>query len=158
MVATQFDSSTSCRRFMVRPNCSLSWRDALRFYLGMILVSFGIATGFALQGAWLVLPFAGLEMLVLGAALYVVGRRCARWQLVSVCEDAVEIVAADAGVIRHRFSRAWARVELVRPAIKGHPSRLLIGSHGRAVEVGGCLNEEEKCDLARQLRLAVATA
>ena len=143
---------------MVRPNCSLSWRNALRFYLGMITVSFGIAAGFAWQGAWLVLPFAGLEMLVLGAALYSVGRRCARWQLVSVCEDAVEVTEADAAAGRHRFSRAWARVELVPPAIRGYPARLLIRSHGRTVEIGDCLNEEEKHYLARQLRLAVEAA
>lgn len=158
MVATQFDSSTASRRFVIRPNCSLLWRDAVRFYLGMVLVSFGIAGGFAFYGAWLVLPFAGLEMLVLGAALYSVARRCSRWQAVSIGADTVEVSNHGRAMGSRRFQRAWARVELQQPAIKGHPTRLEIRSHGQAVEVGSCLNEAEKKDLALALDQAIRIA
>ena len=63
---------------MIRPNCSLPWRGTVRFYLGIVIVSLGIAAAFAMKGIWLILPFAGLEMVALGAALYIVARdgRC----------------------------------------------------------------------------------
>jgi uncharacterized membrane protein len=38
-------------------------------------VTLTIAVGFAVAGAWLVLPFAGLEVLGLAAAYVVYGRR-----------------------------------------------------------------------------------
>lgn len=72
----------------------------MRFYIGMVVVSFSIAIAFALKGAWLILPFAGVEMLVLGAALYVVARRGCRWQTVSIQGDQVEVVEHDSTCTR----------------------------------------------------------
>ncbi len=156
MVATRFDSSDASHRFLIRPNRSLSWRGVLRFYLGIVLVSFTIAGGFALFGAWPVLPFAGLEMLVLGAALYVVARRASCWQRIHVQGDAVEVVERrPEGEQRRSFQRAWARVELTKSVISGYPVRLFIRSHGKSMEIGGCLNDHEKRQLAARLRAAV---
>ena len=154
MVASQIDKCS--RRFLIRPNCSLSWRETIQFYLGVLLVSLGIAIAFALRGAWLILPFAGLEMLVLGAALYVVARRAARWQEISINVDSVRVIDQGPGQRQMRsFQRAWAKVIHEDAANKNHPSRLSIRSHGRSVEIGTCLNETEKRDLAEQLSRAV---
>jgi uncharacterized membrane protein len=120
----------------------------------MAVVSFGIAIAFALKGAWLILPFAGLEMLVLGVALYVVARRTTDWQEISIDADRVDIIERDTDRAQS-FQRAWVRVIHEVAPIKGHPSRLCIRSHGRSVEVGRCLNEEEKRYLAEQLNRAV---
>jgi uncharacterized membrane protein len=125
----------------------------------MVVVSLGIAVAFALQGAWLVLPFAGLEMAVLGAALYVVARRGYRWQVISVHGDRIDIAHYGSSQERSEsFQRAWAQVRLQPAAIKGYPSRLTIGSHGRRVEIGGCLNEDDKNYLAYELSLAVRSS
>ena len=156
VVATQFDERDCSRRFLIRPNCSLSWRQVVRFYLAVLAASMGIAVAFALQGAWMVLPFAGLEMLVLGAALYVVARRGSNWEMISIQGDNLDFVAHGPGSEhRERFKRAWVRIELLGPAIQGHPSRLTIGSHGRRIEVGSCLNEADKRYLADELLRAV---
>jgi uncharacterized membrane protein len=128
----------------------------VRFYLGMVVISFTIAIAFAIQGAWLILPFAGLEMLLLGVALYLAAHKGASWQQVVIRGDAIEISQRVAGRgQRHTLQRAWARVELKPAPIKGHPSRLTIGSHGRSVEIGACLNETEKKQLARDLGFAL---
>ena len=156
MVATYFDKQSCSRRFLIRPNCSLRWRDMVRFYLAMVAVSFGIAIAFSLQGAWLVLPFAGLEMALLGCALYAVARRAYRWQVISVHSDRIDITEHGSRQERlESFQRAWARVRLQPAAIQGHPSRLTIGSHGRRVEIGDCLSEDDKKYLAHELSLAV---
>lgn len=153
MVATQFDSFNGSQRFMIRPNCSLPWREMVRFYLGIVMVSFSIAIAFAMKGLWLILPFAGLEMLALGVALYIVAHRGARWQLLSIHEDCVDFIeCADKSENRSSFQRAWLQVRIESAAIKGHPSRLLLGSHGRSTEIGEYLTEAEKHQLARQLR------
>ncbi|MEN8761406.1 MAG: DUF2244 domain-containing protein, partial [Thiogranum sp.] len=88
----------------------------------MVAVSFSIATAFALQGVWLILPFAGLEMLVLGAALYIVARRGCCWQTVLIHGDHIEIVKHDLNSDRQQtFKRAWAQVKLEQARIKGYP-------------------------------------
>jgi len=156
LVATQFDSFDCPRRFLIRPNCSMPWRDVVRFYAGIAIVTLGIATAFAMKGAWLILPFAGLEMLVLGIALYVVAQRAASWQEIAIDADKIRVVDHSAKKVKKlSFQRAWVRVMLEEAAITGHPSRLLLGSHGRHVEIGNCLNEEEKRHLVAQLRRAV---
>jgi uncharacterized membrane protein len=122
----------------------------------MLLVSVGIAAVFAAMGAWLILPFAGLEMLVLGIALYVVARRATNWQEISISGDLINIVERCSGQEQEQtFQRAWAQVIHDHAAIKGHPSRLCIRSHGRSVEIGRCLNEEEKRYVAAQLNRIV---
>jgi len=158
LVATQFDHVRDAGRFLVRPNSSLSWQGALRFYAGMVIVTFGIASAFAMQGAWLILPFAGLEMAVLGVALYLVARRNARWQTISVNVDQVEVIEHGTSREQQTFQRAWATLVHERPRVSGYPSRLLIRSHGRSLEIGACLVESEKAYLARQLGQVIRLA
>ena len=156
MVARQFDSFQGSTRFVIRPNRSLGWRGVVRFYIGMVVVSFGIAIAFAAKGAWLILPFAGVEMLVLGVALYLVARRGCSWQAVSIYGDHIEVVEHDtASERRQTFQRAWAQVRLERARINGYPSRLTIRSHGRAIEIGAYLADAEKEHLALELRHAM---
>ncbi len=158
MVATWSDSFSASYRFMIRPNCSLSWRETMQFYLGMVIVSFTIAIAFAMKGMWLILPFAGLEMLVLGIALYLVARRSRRWQLLNIHEDCVDIVeGVDQSEFHSTYQRTWVQVRLETAAVKGHPPRLLLRSHGRCTEIGEYLTVDEKQQLAQQLREALAS-
>jgi uncharacterized membrane protein len=50
------------------------------------------------------------------------------------------------------FPRHWARVKIRRPESPLHRSQLVIESHGRAHEVGKFLTEEERRQLAAELR------
>ena len=56
------------------------------------------------------------------------------------------------------FQRAWATMVHEHPRINGHPSRLLIRSHGRSLEIGACLDESEKAYLARELGYVIRVA
>ncbi len=157
MIAEEIEQTNHQLRFVIEPNLSLSWRGNLIFFLIICTISFGIAGVFTAMGYWVVFPFAGLEMAVLGAALYVCSTK-ARWcEMVCIGKDTVEVAAG-----RHQpekrwtFSRHWARIVLSPPNINGHPSRLLIRSHGREVEVGRCLSDEERERLAKALDRALA--
>jgi uncharacterized membrane protein len=55
--------------------CSISPVGLLRVFVGLALTVLAIGIGFALVGAWPVLPFAGLEVLLLGAAFVMHARR-----------------------------------------------------------------------------------
>ncbi len=60
---------------IAQPNQSASWETNKQLLLGFSIFSGVIATAFSLIGAWMVLPFAGIEITALGSALYVVCRK-----------------------------------------------------------------------------------
>ena len=145
-------------RVELRPNCSLSVAGALLFFGTLCAVSFSIAGLFVAQGFWPVLPFAGLEMLVLGWALWLSLRARHVRQRVSVSPDRIVIdLATHAGAQCLVFPRHWAKVKLRASYTALHPSRLLIESHGRACEIGGFLTEEERRGLAARLKQVIGT-
>ena len=140
-------------RIEISPNCSLTVRGATIFFASLCCVSFGIAELATLRGFWPVLPFAGLEMALLGWALHAsLGRRHHR-QTITVDEADVRVESWHrAGRVEVVFPRHWAQVKLRRPSSRMHPSRLTIESHGRHCEVGSFLTEEERRGLALRLQ------
>jgi len=136
----------------LRPNGSLRWRAAKWSCAALGLLVGGIAAWFASRGAWLVLPFAGAELLVVGAGLYLSCRASRRAEVIRVTPETL-LVQRGRGrpEQEHAFQRAWARVVLVRDPAGWYPSRLLVRSHGRSLEIGAWLAEEEKLELAAEL-------
>ena len=140
-------------RIELAAHCSLSLRQARNFFLFVCAGCFGISSVFALRGFWPVLPFAGLEMLVLGLALKFNLDRRHQLQTVLISENEVCIVSQGKRGPHTQvvFPRHWARVKLLRSYAPSHPSRLFIESSGRACEVGQFLTEEERRGVARRL-------
>jgi uncharacterized membrane protein len=139
--------------WVIRPNQSLSWRGALKVYAFIALCCLGIGIAFALNGFWPVLPFAGLEVVVLGTAFYLCLSRSQMREVVTVTADAVTVEKGRRRPQeRWECPRAWARISLERSPIAWYPSRLVIAFQGRDVEIGRFLNEEERCRLAVELK------
>ena len=155
-MVSRVGDSTGCWRFVLRPNCSASWTQIKFFFLGISCVRLTIAAAFATMGYWPVLPFAGAELLALWLCL----RYSSRW---SQAREIIEIDDQTVAVARGRrrpehrwsFPRAWARIRFEPALVRMHPSRLLIGSHGRSVRLGAFLTEDEREQLARELRTAL---
>ena len=159
MVDIQQHADTLQCRFILRPNRSLSWRGSLLFYFSLLIISSAIAIGLTLLGFWLVLPFAGLEMLALGIGLYVVACRCYECEVISINDDSIRIERGrDYPREQWTLGRMWARVVLERCPRAWYPSRLLLRSHGRSVEIGRFLDEEERQRLADELTRSLRSA
>ena len=135
--------------FDLRPNGSLGWRQAQRVCVALLLLSTLVSGYFAALGAWLVLPFAGAEMALVAVALYLSCRWSCQGERISVDRDSVQVERRRAEC--HRFQRAWARVVVVRDPRGWYPSRVYLRSHGRALEIGSRLVEEERLELAAEL-------
>lgn len=150
MIQRQPVSRAGEYRLVLRPNASLSPSQArlLVGLLGVAMVAIGL--GFAAVGAWLVLPFSGGELLLLIYALSCSMRWSAAREVITVCQDKVFIEKGPEGEQRHQFLRAWFQTNW-QP---GPIPRLLVGSHGKWVEVGAFLGEEEKRALAKALQQA----
>jgi uncharacterized membrane protein len=146
-------ASSLQQRIEIAPNCSLSTRGALVFFGSLCLVTFGVATAVTLRGFWPVLPFAGLEMALLGWALWRSLERRHHSQIITISDDDVRVEERDrTHYVEVVFPRHWARVKLRRPHSRLHPSCLTIESHGRRCEVGSFLTEQERRGLAQRLQ------
>lgn len=144
------------QRFELQPRCSLTPFTAKIFVGVFATMTFGIGLVFAAQGFWPVLPFAGLEVVVLVWAVKLSMQAGHVREFITVTEDSITIehreVQRDACTV---FSRHWTRVKLHAPQVPVHPSRLLIESRGRACEVGRFLTEDERRQLALRLKQLV---
>lgn len=115
-----------------------------------------IAAGFMLAGAWLVLPFAGLEALVLGVALCAVSKHKNDFERITISGDALKVE------LQHReklstfdFSCYWVQV-IVNRVGRGHQSRVWLRSHGKQIELGRLLDDEDRLVLANRLMESTA--
>lgn len=134
------------------PHCALSPRGAAWFFASVCVATFGVAGTATVLGYWPVLPFAGAEMLLLGWALHSsLQRRHAR-EDIRISDTEIVVDYAVGTPRRVVFPRHWARVKIRRPNSPLHRGQLVIESHGRACEVGKFLTEEERRQVAAELR------
>jgi len=151
MVSSTVDSKRNWR-IVIRPNRSLTRRQLQLAFLGIAAVCLGIASAFAAIGLWPILPFAGAEVMVVGIGFFLSARAGEETEIVSVGGDKVAVEKSRRRAREHfELQRAWAQICLLRSGIRWYPSRLVIRSHGKAVELGGFLNEEERQQLADEL-------
>ncbi len=142
--------------FVVTSNYSMSWRENKIVIASLAIVSFGIAGAFAMQGLWVILPFAGLEIILLTVILYWCGLRATRCEVISIDENYVTIEVGRRKMRQlHRFQTAWTSVELYVPAMPNRQSRLVMRSKGKELEVGSCLTNQERESLAKSIRKAL---
>jgi uncharacterized membrane protein len=138
--------------FVARRNNSLSSGGRLLVLGSIALVILAISLGFALIGAWLIFPFAGLDILVVYLAFRYVERRADDYECIAFRDDTIVIERQHAAKTeRFDFNRLWVQVTLIE--FQGAKrSRLLLRSHGKEVEFGIHLTGEQRAALARRLK------
>lgn len=144
----------SDHRYDIRPNRSLDGVQAMSVVVAISLGTLAIAGFLTIAyGAWPILPFAGLEVLVLAWGFWHVQRRSGDSEVLVVGDEYVDVTRRSGGCVESfRFPRHWVRVELERRRARHFPTRLKIGSHGRFVEIGHFLTDDERSSLAGALR------
>ena len=135
----------------LRPRCGTGPRQVRTVVAAVAGMLAFAGTGFVLAGAWPVIGFFGLEVVLLFAALSLYRRRGPAAETLRLTESALSVTRTDR---RGRsstwtFQPHWLRVSVIE---KG-PKRGLIElrSHGRSLLVGGFLGEDERLRLARDL-------
>lgn len=135
--------------YLVRRNCAISPQRLMVSFAVIAGASLLIGIGFASRGAWLVLPFAGIELIALAIAFVCYARHAADYERISVGAGEVAVEICDGDCVRsHRFGRAWVGL-VVRDAHSG--IRLALRSHGQTLEIGRHLHDTERQRLADEL-------
>lgn len=138
-------------RVIARPNSSLTPSGRMGVVLALAVFSLTVAFGFVLAGAWLVFPFAGLELLAVAYAFYYIGCHASDYESITIDGDRLAIEQRSyKNVNQIVFHRYWARLVL-RDTPAGE-QRLWLRSHGKEVEVGHYMDNEQRLALAQQLQ------
>lgn len=137
---------------VARRNNSLSARGRFAVLGSLALVTLSISLAFALEGAWPIVPFAGLELLVLFVAFRLIERHAGDFESIAIRGDRVFIERWETGAVqRFEMNRHWAQVVL-QPAARGWGEVIALRSHGRAVEFGRHLTDAKRREVASTLR------
>jgi uncharacterized membrane protein len=152
MASGQNGQGPQAVQWLLKRNCSVTPAQLAWLYLSLCVVSAGIAGFFWSQGATLVLPFAFLELLVVGAAFAVYARHAADGERIVLQGGRLVVELESAGHLeRAEFNRQWVRVEPRR----GDGSLIEVSGQGRSVSVGRHLRPELRPALAREIRRAL---
>lgn len=129
---------------------AMSARDCCVAFGSLAAFSLIVAVVFSALGAWLILPFAGLEAMALYLAFNWVVRHAQDSEQLVIHGDAVVLaVREQAHTRRYEFNRAWAQLVVDR---RSRDLRLALRSHGREIEVGRYLDVGARQQLARELK------
>lgn len=137
---------------IAKPNNSLSPIGFIWLFVGVLTITVIITVGFVLAGAWLVLPFAGLEVLVLAYVLINAYLHYGDFESITLVNNDVVIEKYSyKSSKKYTFQRYWVRVTL-RETLDGTVA-IFIGSHGKEIEFGSrYINKEEREVIAKQLK------
>jgi uncharacterized membrane protein len=143
---------------ILTPHRSLSHRGFVVLMSAVCAVSFTAGLGFFLMGAWPVVGFMGLDVLMIYGAFKLNFRAARLYETLTLTRDdlIVRRVSPRGDQQTWRFQPAWLQVRMDDPP--KHESQLTLRSHGRQLAIGSFLTPEERLDLARTLQGAVARA
>jgi len=114
-----------------------------KVFAALSFLVLAIGAGFAAAGAWLVLPFAGLEVLLLGAAFMLHARHAADYEKIELESGRVTVEVAD--------GRRTARYEMDGARVSMREGRLVLRGAKEELEIGRTLGAEARAELAAEL-------
>lgn len=121
-------------------------------------VSFGTGLMFFLMGAWPVVGFMGLDVLLIYAAFKLNFRALRIYETVDLTQDALTVtrVAPNGRSQSWRFNPYWVQLSLDERV--GRTSVLSLVSHGKRLVFGSFLTDPEREDFAAALEAALSDA
>ena len=145
------EKSNSNYLITLSPNSSLTGIYRIIFLASISFICVGIATVFYFFGAYLILPFAGIEIAILLIAFYLSFKWSSRKELIYISQEVVKI---EKGIHKAEYLweefRTFTSFQIAKDANKS--LRLSFRSKGDDVIVGDFLNEDDKNILINEIR------
>ena len=136
---------------MLYANPSLSPGGFALFMAVLSAISFTTGALFAVAGAWPVMAFLTLDVLLIYAAFHINYRHQRIYETLRLSEDTLVVERMRPGrrIESWEFQPYWLRVAVDEDLRR--KSALILTSHGKSLEIGKFLTAGEKYDAARAL-------
>jgi uncharacterized membrane protein len=132
-------------RVELKRNCSISPRGLALVFATLAALAVVIASAFAVLGAWLILPFAGLEIGLLGAAFLYTARHATDFERIERARERLTVDVSEA----ERRRRYELDARLARVRLQG--GRVLLQAPQARLEVGRHLDAASRAGFAAEL-------
>lgn len=138
--------------WLLRRNCSMSPTQVIAFYLSLCAWSLAIAGACWWRGATLVLPFAGIEIVAVGIALFIYARHAADRESLTL-EPGRLTIECTIGMRTEQaaFAPGWVRIEPEH----GDRSLIEVSGQGQRIAIGRFVRPEQRRAFADELRTAL---
>lgn len=145
-------------RAVLTPHRSLGPKGFMILMAAIGVVSFATGLFFYLLGAWPVIGFMGLDVLLIYIAFKLNFRALRLYETIDLTDDALTVtrVAPSGKAQSWSFNPYWVRLSLQQRL--GRSSELSIASHGRRLVFASFLTDDEREDFASALSSALAAA
>jgi uncharacterized membrane protein len=138
--------------WLLKRNCSITPKQLFAVYVSLCAVSLTIALGFTWAGASPVLAFAGIELLLVGAALLIYARHATDQECITLAGEALRVEHHHGPQTACTdFRAAWVRVE----PLSSDRSLIEVAGDGHTAHIGRYLRPELRQGLAQELRAAL---
>jgi len=155
LIEVQADQG-STTRLIVKANQSMSWRANLYLAASLGFICMGVAIALATFGLWMVIPFAGAEVIFIVVCLYWTLKRLSRKEVITVDNEAIRLEWGynypDHTV---NLPRRWSRLSYRCTDNLFEVGDLSVSAHGKHYALGCCLNRDEKKALYTELKTAL---
>lgn len=136
---------------LLKRNCSIAPGALACVFAALAVAVLGIGVGFALAGAWLILPFAGLEVAALGAAFVLQARHATDYERIELAGGRLRLEVAEAErVARYELDARAARIEMQGPHV-------VLRGAGETLRIGRHLDDEARARFAGELKKRLCT-
>ena len=150
MIITDVDSYNSFK-VTFKPNSALTADNKIKVVVLLAMIPMLIGIGFSLIGAWLVLPFVGLEIFALAIAFNYINNHEENYESICIVGDSLVVERSTAQqVSQDVINPYWVKV--LQHKLPDGELHLYLQSHGKEIEVGRYLTREQRELLAKQLK------
>ncbi len=132
-------------RIVLSPNRSMSWETNKKILWAIFCVNMTVALAWTYMGAWMVLPFAGLEVFLVGLGMYYVSWKLNFKQVITVENESLVL---QKGVYFPKQEWHWQLSDITLLKLPSDyrmsPPTLLLEHLNQRVEIGDFLNLDDK--------------
>jgi uncharacterized membrane protein len=155
MVVSEIDAYNS---FSVtfKPNSALSAANKQKIVVLLTIIPCLVGFGFALIGAWLILPFVGLEIVALAYAFYYINNHESDYESITIEGDNLVVQRCVGQQLSQQVVNPYW-VKVVKHELPNGELHLYLQSHGKEIEVGRYLTRRQRELLAKQLQQRTGT-
>jgi uncharacterized membrane protein len=149
------DVTETCLRgiWELRRNCSVTPRQFFISYCSLAAISLAVATFSAVLGAWTVLPFAGFELIGVGAAFLTYARHATDYECIVITSEHLLIESAlGPRITVVELNSRWVQIGLQDKACP----KIEIRSAGTVILVGAYVPIHRRATIAAEMRRYVA--
>lgn len=151
MIQIKKTNKGTLNEFILRPNPSMPWRVIKTIYLFFFIFILIISSILFHFGLYLAIPFYGIEIFLLGYALYFTCLKSTFYQIIRISSRLIEVKTIQGKkIIKEEFNRDWSKFRLVTTYFN-RPSYIVISAQGKNTRVGDFLCESERLELFKKI-------